>query len=66
MSEHSRRRDAVVDVRDRDVPAIPLDVVLDQRAVEAGVEALAADGAHPTPRGHQEIAAARLHAIAAP
>ncbi len=55
-----------MDVQERDVLAIPLDVVLDQRAVEAGVEALAADGAHPTPRGHQEIAAARLHAIAAP
>ncbi len=55
-----------MDVQERDVLAIPFDVVLDQHAVEAGVEALAVDGVHPTPRGHQEIAAARLHAIAAP
>lgn len=45
---------------------VPLDGTLNQRAESLGAAEIAADGVHPTERGHHEIAAAWLHAVTGP
>ncbi|QDP97327.1 SGNH/GDSL hydrolase family protein [Microlunatus elymi] len=46
-----------------DAPVVPLDVELNKLAAETGSAALAADGVHPTERGHAEIARLWLDAV---
>lgn len=48
-----------------DAVLVPTDAILNRLAGTLGAPALAADGVHPTERGHQEIAAAWSRAVAA-
>lgn len=48
-----------------DAPVVPLDVELTKLAADHGAAGLAADGVHPTERGHAEIARLWLATVAA-
>ena len=50
---------------DFDAPVVPLDVELNKLAAERGSAELAADGVHPTDRGHAEIARLWLNSATA-